>query len=372
MGLQARGFLTLTLVVLTEVSATACGGRTLEPAPSADGGADNVGPVIGNSASGGAGNGNNGNGNNGNGNNGNAVVVTTGADTTTGKPSSTVSVGGAGDSVSMVTSTNASTTSSMLGAGDCDSPYDLGSALGSFSGVTAGRNAIVTPCGGGGPETFLLWTAPETSSYRINTFGSEIDTVLSQLLRPTCEGLGVLQCSDDVNGRTDSELMLYAVEGETLTFVVDSYGMPGRFQLEILRADEPRELCGPVIEELSGVENPLFSQALPLDDSTLFDSSTDMCNGMVPRVAFDWKAPADGTFSFDTVGSNYDTVLVLRATCSDTLGLLCADDNFGAQSQLSLAVWAGQIVRVEIAAFGGDYSTDDGFEPRVTLNVRRE
>jgi len=127
------------------------------------------------------------------------------------------------------------------------------------------------------------------------------------------------------------------------------------------------------LEELTGVGNPLVNRALPLNDDTLHDGSTDLCHGRDPRVAFRWTAPDDGTFSFDTAGSNYDTVLVLRTGCDDTVGRVCNDDDSGGtHSQVSLAVWAGQSIRVEIAAFDGTFATNDGADPRITLNVRQQ
>ena len=193
-----RGISTLALAMLGGDAATACGGRTLEPDPHAD--------------ASGAVNRDNGSGN-------------TGAESSDG--------GG-----SRATSTTAHTMGAMLGQGACDAPYDLGTAVGSFNGVTAGSSTFLSACSGGGPETFLLWTAPEAGTYRINTFGSEVDTVLSQLLQPNCDSLGIVQCSDDTKGARDAEIVLHAERGEVCSLVVDSFEPGGRFQLEIVRSGE--------------------------------------------------------------------------------------------------------------------------------------
>ena len=45
-----------------------------------------------------------------------------------------------------------------------------------------------------------------------------------------------------------------------------------------------------------------------------------------PDRAFRWQAPAAGTYTIDTIGSSYDTVLYVRNTCADTADIACNDD----------------------------------------------
>ncbi|MBI4819989.1 MAG: DUF4215 domain-containing protein [Deltaproteobacteria bacterium] len=73
-----------------------------------------------------------------------------------------------------------------------------------------------------------------------------------------------------------------------------------------------------------------------------------------------WTAPRDGTFVFDTAGSDFDTVLsVLDGNCGGA-ALACDDDSGpGTQSQLSVALSSGAQVTVVVDGFGsaqGNYS----------------
>ena len=334
--------------------APACGGgRTLE----VDGlaGPEWVGPggaATSSNQTGGSGGGGDGNNGNGNGNNGNG----------------TTGFGGGGAVVTVTAgSTNGGTGGNRMGSGTCGDPYDLGESR-SFSGVLEGPDNFSGSCPSRGPEIFLTWRAPRTGSYRIHTLGSAADTVLYRMSGPGC-GADFVDCNDDLPASNTSELLFTAEQGEHMGFVLDSYYAGGAVQLRIDGTDVPP--CGGAFAELSGV-GQLFSQQLPLDDPTVTYPSTDTCGGAAPRVTFDWTAPNDGLFSFDTVGSNYDTVLVVRTVCEGVSGERCSDDDVFMQSGLQQAATEGQVLRVEIAAFGGNATPPMGGEPFVVLNVHED
>lgn len=64
-------------------------------------------------------------------------------------------------------------------------------------------------------------------------------------------------------------------------------------------------------------------------------------------VALRWTAPADATYTFDTLGSVFDTILMIFPDCS-TSEVACNDDFIGLQSQLQLEIPAGQSVLIVI------------------------
>jgi hypothetical protein len=71
-------------------------------------------------------------------------------------------------------------------------------------------------------------------------------------------------------------------------------------------------------------------------------------------------APDDGTYTFDAIGSDYDTLISVHADCDGT-ELGCNDDFFGNPdcggwpcSQLDVNLVAGQAVVVAMSGFGGD------------------
>ena len=73
-------------------------------------------------------------------------------------------------------------------------------------------------------------------------------------------------------------------------------------------------------------------------------------------VAYSWTAPTTGTYTFDTYGSAYDTILSL----SDATGcaeLACDDD--GAietvnESELITEVEAGVVYHLVVSGYGGE------------------
>jgi hypothetical protein len=85
----------------------------------------------------------------------------------------------------------------------------------------------------------------------------------------------------------------------------------------------------------------------------LEDSAQSGCGGAgSPDVGFVFVAPFSGTFSFDTVGSEHDTVLSVRdlASCGE---LACNDDTFGVDALVEVPLAAGQAVLVVVDGFSG-------------------
>lgn len=346
------------------IGVSACGGRSLDadglPGPASGQGGANSSTTVGGIASGSGGNGK-GNSTKGSTSNGSSTKgSTSNGGRTSGSTAATT--GGMGSS------TRGGTSGNPGGQGSCDDPYDLNELEGSFSGFTSGPSAFKEHCNGAGPELFFTWEAPRDGGYRIHTEGSEIDTVLYRLNRSSCDGR-IVDCNDDANGGPHSELLFEAEHGERMTFVLDSFYASGGVRLTIEQYQTPP--CGPAHRELSGV-GQLVAQELPFDDSTLTPTQ-DVCGGEAPRMSFHWTAPNDGLFTFDTLGSNYDTVLVVRTICEIRSGYRCNDDEFGLhQSGIDQQVQRGQVLRVEVSAFGGDYLPLDGSDvPFIVLNVHQ-
>jgi Concanavalin A-like lectin/glucanases superfamily len=80
---------------------------------------------------------------------------------------------------------------------------------------------------------------------------------------------------------------------------------------------------------------------------------TCITNSNAPDASYTWTAPSTGTFTFDTTGSSFDTVLdILSFNTGSSLG--CNDDsNNTLQSSVSVGLTAGQSVRVIIDGYGG-------------------
>lgn len=81
-------------------------------------------------------------------------------------------------------------------------------------------------------------------------------------------------------------------------------------------------------------------------------------SGSSPDVAFAWQAPATGTYSFTTAGSEYDTVISVRSETCLGSELACNDDDNGARTSLvSVSLTAGQNIAILIDGFAGANGT---------------
>jgi hypothetical protein len=205
-------------------------------------------------------------------------------------------------------------------------------------------------CGGASaPELAYTFTAPANGTYAFDTGGSDIDTVL-YVLDGTCEG-EELRCDDDgLTGTNASLTSLPLAAGQTVTVVVDGFSVVGGSITLSVRE--------------GSVECPAqsFSGPLPqtLLDQTVVaaDAFESSCGSEdVGDRALAFTAPVDGIYSFDTSGSDFDTVLyVLDGTCGGP-ELACNDDeagSFAGHSALTLPLAAGQTVTAIVEGLFGD------------------
>jgi hypothetical protein len=235
-------------------------------------------------------------------------------------------------------------------AGKCEAPVDLGTATGLVAtGSNSGYGDLVTPsCAGtGGSEVVFSWTAAEDGQYTFDTFGSSYDTVLTLYEGQACTP--ELLCNDDAGRSAQSRLSVAATAGDTFTIAIDgfSYDAVGDYQLTITWA-EPVPCDVIDLGSAFGTTSGNF-----VAQATDFGQIAD-CGGGTRRLSFLWQAPADGTFSFSSAGSTFDTVLNLRPECGSATSLLCNDDYDGYTSQVEWSLLEGESVVIELSVFGDD------------------
>ena len=253
---------------------------------------------------------------------------------------------------------------------DCDDPdcaesescvftcptTDISDALGEVATGTydSGASGFITgSCapGGDGEEATLAWVAPSTGSYVIDTIGSEIDTLLYVL--ESCEG-EELACNDDAVG-LQSQLTLDAEEGDAFVIVVDPYRVASLgdwvLNIELVPAICAETDLGSEVGELASGSNAGTTTDYLIDCGRL-DGGSD--------VSFLWTAPSAGDWTFDTLGSDFDTMLAVFdgecTTASDRLA--CNDDTEGFLSSVTVTLDEGQAITVVVAGFDartGDY-----------------
>jgi hypothetical protein len=205
-------------------------------------------------------------------------------------------------------------------------------------------------CGGGSaPELAYTFTAPADGSYVLDTGGSDIDTVL-YVLDGVCAG-PELRCDDDGLAGTNASLTsLSLAAGQTITVVVDAFGVTGGPLSLTVREGSvecPAQSFGGIVPETR------LDQTLVAYDG--FESSCGTEDEGDQALAF--TAPEDGIYRLDTLGSDFDTTLfVLDGTCGGP-ELACNNDEpgtFGGHSALTVPLAAGQAITAVVEGWFQD------------------
>ncbi len=82
---------------------------------------------------------------------------------------------------------------------------------------------------------------------------------------------------------------------------------------------------------------------------------TNMPSAVSPDAVYTWTAPSAGAFTFDTVGSSFDTLLTIHDGACTGAVLGCNDDivnGTNTASRLTLTLAAGQTVAIAIEGYG--------------------
>ncbi|MBX7080257.1 MAG: hypothetical protein K1X88_13765 [Nannocystaceae bacterium] len=232
---------------------------------------------------------------------------------------------------------------------------DLGNTVPqSIPGTTAGGdNTAAGSCGGDfSPDSLYLFTAPQDGLYQFDTFGSPLDTVV--YLRDGGCGGPELDCNDDVTpGNADSRVVEGLAAGQQVMVAVDGNGIGAyTFNVDLV----------PCPDETAASTTPQT-----LNDSTTggIDKLHGSCSSGGPGdesadYAYSFTAPADGTYTFDTLGTFFDTLLyVLDGPACNAPELACNDNyQFDQGSALSLPLVAGQTIVVVV---DGNFDSQGAF-----------
>jgi hypothetical protein len=100
---------------------------------------------------------------------------------------------------------------------------DLGEAVFEGNTIGAGDDLNSASCGGdgGAPDRALLWTAPASGNFQIDTYGSSFDTVLYVL--PSCDAPPIVCNDDGPSGLLQSEVSLFVELNQQVIIVVDGF-----------------------------------------------------------------------------------------------------------------------------------------------------
>ncbi len=192
------------------------------------------------------------------------------------------------------------------------------------------------------PDYSYSFTAPTDGEYTFDTAGSGFDTVLYVLDGASCNG-AQLACSDNFSFLSTSALSVPLTAGQTVSVVVDgANGAEGPFMLNV--------------DQLGGGACPdqdlgnLTPQSESGNNTGGDNTVAGTCGGFTqPDTTYLFTAAADGLYSFDTLGSDHDTVLFVRDGGCGGQEIAC-NDNFPGftQSRVLVSLAADQTVMVGV------------------------
>ena len=210
----------------------------------------------------------------------------------------------------------------------------------------------------GGASVWYRWTAPVTARVTFETERDySPDTALAIYTGTGYGSLTQVAASDDRSDGDPSSIAGFAaVAGTTYLIAVDTRnGVYGTFQLWWNRPPDNDDRL--ITRPLSGSSGS-YAQTNAWATTQLGEGPIAGVTGGA-SVWFAWTAPASGTVTFDTAGSDFDTLLGLyRDDYYDWTQLAGDDDSAGGgASRLSYPVTAGQSYEIVVDGKNGAMGT---------------
>ena len=176
----------------------------------------------------------------------------------------------------------------------------------------------------GGASVWWTWTAPATGPVTFDTSGSDFDTLLAVYTGSSVSGLTEVASNDDSGGSDWSGVRFSAQQGRAYHIAVDGWdGDTGAIVLNWQAASSGGDTGGG-----SQASADDFADRVVLSGASGKREGTNVGAGIEigePRHSGDdggasvwwtWTAPATGIITFDTLGSDFDTLLAVYTGAS--------------------------------------------------------
>ena len=215
----------------------------------------------------------------------------------------------------------------------------------------------------GGGSVWWRWTAPASGYLTADTVGSDFDTLLAIYTGNAVTNLTVMAGNNhDPLGGSGSRVALIATQGETYWIAVDGnnlgYGAAaGNIILNLSLGPLPSAVTNDFFANrslLSGWTNALMAYS---GNATTEPNEPEPANKPGGKsLWWSWAAPADGTVTIDTYGSDFDTLLAVYT--GDSLAGLAPvasndDSGTGLNSWVRFPIVAGTVYQIVVAGFRG-------------------
>lgn len=231
---------------------------------------------------------------------------------------------------------------------------DTGGLLGTlWSGEISGSGDDTQgPCTetGGGEDIQFTWTPPEDGCYELTTAGSAFDTTLA-IGDAWCGG-EMRTCNDD-SGGLQSTVSLSAQAGQSIRVLAEAYDEYNTGQLVVsVRAGSPF-----AAEDDADAGSDVGDAVL---SGTLSDATTPIAHDCADVTGAStivrWEAPASGTWSFTSAGSDFDAAITVFGQCATAI--TCDDYRAGDhQADARALLVEGDVVHLAIGGVDGETGT---------------
>jgi hypothetical protein len=188
----------------------------------------------------------------------------------------------------------------------------------------------------------------------VSTEGTNFDTVV-YVLNGACQG-AELACNDDSLLGLWSYFVTALSQDQEVTIIVDGYdgNESGAYDLSITKVSCTQDV---------DIGNSAPHQELD-NTSNEGDDNVGSCvpGGGGEDLTFKWTAPQDGSYTIDTIGSTFDTVLyVYNGACTQELA--CNDDEMDLLSEVMVNLSQDDVIYIVVDGF------NDQEEGDFTLNI---
>ena len=245
------------------------------------------------------------------------------------------------------------------------------SAISGASGLATGSNVGATKESGepdhhgnaGGASVWWSWTAPATGEVTFDTEGSDFDTLLAVYTGGSVGALSLVASDDDIDtGNRQSEVTFTAQQGVMYHIVVDGFGnATGSIVLNWSQDGGPGPGPGPggdnftAKSTISGASGQTTGSNVGATKESGEPDHHGNAGGA--SVWWSWTAPATGQVTFDTEGSDFDTLLAVYTGGSvGALTLVASNDDIDTgnrQSEVTFTAQQGVVYHIVVDGFGG-------------------
>jgi hypothetical protein len=241
-----------------------------------------------------------------------------------------------------------------FGANSIGGPFDTRSANNASYSTEAGEpNPTCGDTSTGSTNTaWWNWTAPANGTVTFDTGGSSFDTVLAVYTGAAVGSLSQVACNDDAIG-LQSSVTMAVTSGVTYRVQVDGFGAAtGNIVLNTRG-------CVPVNNNTFGCANTLTTTATGsnVGYSAEGGEPSAACGSPAPLQSawWNWTAPGNGSFTINTNGSNFDTILGVYtgSAVNGLAAVTCNDDFGGVQSSVTFNAVAGTTYRIQVDGYLG-------------------